>query len=82
MSERRAHIHVDGHPDAWEQMVFRDYLCDHPDVADDYSSLKERLASENTRGTVEYLEGKDGFIKGIMATAISEGYAAPYQSQV
>ena len=77
----KAHLHVRNHPHASEQIVFRDYMGDHPDLAEEYSTLKDRLASENTSGMREYLDGKDDFIKSVLAKAVSEGYVRPIESR-
>ncbi|MBT5532383.1 GrpB family protein, partial [Candidatus Poribacteria bacterium] len=34
-----------------------------------YGALKERLTLENTTGIAEYMEGKDAFVKDIIAKA-------------
>ena len=67
-------FYVKSHPRASEQICFRDYMRDHPQVAEAYSTLKEKLAEENTKGMVEYLEGKKEFMETVMETAIAAGY--------
>jgi GrpB-like predicted nucleotidyltransferase (UPF0157 family) len=65
----QAHVMEKGHFDIKRKLDFRDYLRAHPDEAETYGTLKERLAAENTQGVAEYIEGKDGFVKAIIAKA-------------
>ena len=65
----QGHVMQQGHFDIEAKLNFRDYLRVHPVEARAYSDLKEKLAEENTRGIAEYIEGKDTFVKGIIAKA-------------
>lgn len=65
----QAHVMEEGHFDIEQKLSFRDYLQTHPEDAKVYSDLKERLASENTKGIAEYIEGKDEFVKDIIHKA-------------
>ena len=65
----QAHVMEEGHFDIEQKLNFRDYLRAHPDEAETYGTLKERLTAENTQGIAEYIEGKDGFVKAIIAKA-------------
>ncbi|MAF10142.1 hypothetical protein CMK11_06785 [Candidatus Poribacteria bacterium] len=64
-----AHVMQAGHLDIEAKLNFRDYLRAHPEEARAYSDLKARLTAENTQGIGEYMEGKDAFVKGIIARA-------------
>ena len=37
---------VERHFEHWDNLLFRDYLITHPDVAEEYQQLKLRLAAE------------------------------------
>lgn len=54
------------------QILFRDYLCRHPDAAREYESLKFRLAEEDPSGGTKYLSGKSSFVEKILTTAEEE----------
>jgi GrpB-like predicted nucleotidyltransferase (UPF0157 family) len=68
---RTHHLHVfgAGHPRVRDHLEFRDYLIAHPDEADEYGRLKERLAEEFRHDIEGYMAGKDGFIKDVIAKA-------------
>lgn len=44
-------------------LAFRNYLIEHPAIAQAYSDLKRRLASEFPDDIEAYMDGKDPFIK-------------------
>jgi GrpB-like predicted nucleotidyltransferase (UPF0157 family) len=46
-------------------LAFRDYMRDHPDVAQKYSDLKRKLAAEYPNDITGYQAGKSEFIKEI-----------------
>ncbi len=71
----QVHVMEEGHFDIERKLNFRDYLRAHSSQAEAYGFLKERLAAENTRGIVEYIEGKNAFVEGIIAE--SEGWKSP-----
>jgi GrpB-like predicted nucleotidyltransferase (UPF0157 family) len=52
-----------------EQLMFRDYLIQHPERAALYRELKLKLAAANTKGMLEYLEGKTPFIRKTLRLA-------------
>jgi len=56
----------------WDQLLFRDYLIDHPDTAAEYAKLKLRLAHEHQSDRIAYTAGKSSFIAGIMEKARTE----------
>ena len=65
------HVHVChmGHPQIPELLVLRDYLRAHPDAAAEYGNLKADLAQCYSLDNVEYMRGKDSFVKRLIATA-------------
>jgi GrpB-like predicted nucleotidyltransferase (UPF0157 family) len=60
---RTHHIHmVESHfTEHWDRLLFRDYLIEHPEVAEEYAILKRRLASAS-QDRVEYTRGKTDFV--------------------
>ncbi len=51
----------------WQNtLLFRDYLRNHPDVAEEYAQLKQRLARRYPHDREAYLEGKSAFIKDVL----------------
>lgn len=60
--EKVYHLHV-RHLSDWNELYFRDYLIDHPDIAESYGALKASLldAYENNRDG--YTDAKTEFIK-------------------
>lgn len=62
--KRTHHIHmVEPDFDHWERLLFRDYLIEYPDVAREYSELKEKLSKVHRNNRVAYTEAKSNFIK-------------------
>ncbi|MGO9118659.1 MAG: GrpB family protein [Desulfomonilaceae bacterium] len=60
---RTHQIHmIEPHFEHWDRLLFRDYLIEHPDVAEEYRLLKIRLAVAFPRDRVAYAEGKTEFI--------------------
>ena len=47
------------------RQAFRDYMIAHPEDAQSYSKLKQRLAREYPTNIDGYMDGKDGFVKEI-----------------
>ncbi|SMO44929.1 GrpB family protein [Melghirimyces algeriensis] len=70
--DRTHHVHVfkQGSPDVHRHLAFRDYLRAHPDIADQYGSLKQRLARDYPTDIIAYMDGKDPFIKGVEQKAL------------
>jgi GrpB-like predicted nucleotidyltransferase (UPF0157 family)/2'-5' RNA ligase len=63
---RRTHkLHLCGpaHPCVENQILFRDLLNQDGDRALKYAQLKQQLSENNTKGMLEYLEGKAPFIE-------------------
>ena len=70
-SRRTHHIHVfaEGSPEIARHLEFRDYLNAHPDVAQEYSRLKESLAAAHRHDIDGYMAGKDAFIQDVQTRA-------------
>ena len=67
---RTHHIHmVESHFEHWDRLLFRDYLIDHPDVAQEYGNLKMRLSSTYEDDRVSYTQAKSDFIRRVTETA-------------
>jgi GrpB-like predicted nucleotidyltransferase (UPF0157 family) len=62
---RAFHVHINEVTSrAWEdQVIFRDYLITHPEVASEYAALKTSLAALYPGDRDAYLEGKAPFIQ-------------------
>jgi GrpB-like predicted nucleotidyltransferase (UPF0157 family) len=52
-----------------DHIDFRDYLREHPNVADEYASLKRSLASRHADDRLGYTEAKSQFIARVLAGA-------------
>jgi len=68
---RTHHIHmVESHfVEHWDRLLFRDYLIEHPPVAEEYRRLKLRLASDYPNDRVAYTRGKTEFVVKVTAMA-------------
>ncbi len=54
----------------WQKLVrFRDYLVQHPDLAEAYAALKKELARRYPTDREAYLEGKASFIERVLQEA-------------
>lgn len=53
-----------------EQVAFRDYLREHPDVAAEYRDLKRELAAEFADDRATYTERKSAFVQRILDEAL------------
>lgn len=69
------HIYEEGHPEIELNLLFRDYLRNHPEARDEYSKLKKDLLKEkfsyekNNSLFTGYNLGKDAFIRKILQLA-------------
>lgn len=52
-------------------IAFRDYLCAHPDVRDEYAALKRALAARYPYDIEAYCDGKEAFVKRCEAAALA-----------
>jgi GrpB-like predicted nucleotidyltransferase (UPF0157 family) len=69
--KRTHHIHmVEAEFEHWNRLLFRDYLIDHPDVAQEYARLKEKLSETNKGDRVAYTQAKSDFIGVVTDKAI------------
>jgi GrpB-like predicted nucleotidyltransferase (UPF0157 family) len=61
---RTHHIHMveAGFAEHWDRLLFRDYLIEHPQVADEYQRLKSNLASAHRNDRVAYTNAKSEFV--------------------
>ncbi|PKM66579.1 MAG: hypothetical protein CVU94_07455 [Firmicutes bacterium HGW-Firmicutes-19] len=50
------------------------YLTDHPKVRDAYGELKKNLAEQFPEEILDYMEGKDEFVKQMLMDLESKGY--------
>lgn len=67
---RTHHIHmVEPHFEHWKRLLFRDYLIQHPEIAEEYGRLKLRLAREHPNDRVAYTERKTDFVVKVMGLA-------------
>ncbi|MBE7382255.1 MAG: GrpB family protein [Leptolyngbya sp. SIO1E4] len=64
---RTHHIHIFtvGSDQVKRHLAFRDYMIAHPEDAQSYSELKQRLAREYPTNIDGYMDGKDEFIREI-----------------
>jgi GrpB-like predicted nucleotidyltransferase (UPF0157 family) len=53
----------------WDRLLFRDYLIDHPDVAQEYDNLKMRLSVTHQKDRVAYTQAKGDFISRVTEMA-------------
>ena len=55
-----------------KKIAFRDYLREHPEAAEQYALLKERLAEKYPNDREKYTAEKTEFIQNILSRAMSE----------
>jgi GrpB-like predicted nucleotidyltransferase (UPF0157 family) len=67
----QVHAFQSGSPEIERHLAFRDYMNAHPEAAQAYSLLKQRLAGEHPDDMEAYMDGKDPFIKEHLAQAIA-----------
>lgn len=68
------HIHItELTTDFWiDHILFRDYLCKYPKVAQAYGKLKLKLAKRHRTDRVAYGQAKTDFIEDVLAKARAE----------
>ena len=60
----------------WQNhLLFRDYLCQHPDDAKEYAQLKLQLATKYPQDRVAYTDGKAPFIQRMLQLAKTKASA-------
>ena len=71
---RTHHVHVNEvHSKNWEALVlFRDYMIQHPEMAQEYAKLKQELAQQFPTDRPAYLEKKSGLIERVLQSARSQ----------
>jgi GrpB-like predicted nucleotidyltransferase (UPF0157 family) len=71
---RTHHLHVvEPTSDFWERhLLFRDFLRQHPEKADEYYRLKRELADHYGQNRVGYTEAKTPFIRSVEEMARAE----------
>jgi GrpB-like predicted nucleotidyltransferase (UPF0157 family) len=57
-------------PHIERHLAFRDYMIAHPEEAQEYGKLKQRLARKHPNDIQRYMDGKEPFIKDCQARAI------------
>lgn len=69
VGRRTHHLHgyAAGSPQIERHLAFRDYLRAHPDIARQYSALKQQLIADG----VDYIEGKAPFVLATEAQALA-----------
>ncbi|SET71384.1 GrpB domain, predicted nucleotidyltransferase, UPF0157 family [Oceanobacillus limi] len=69
-----SHLHVcEFNSDEWlEKILFRDYLRQHPDIAEQYAILKRTLATEHKEDRSTYTKRKEPFIRMVIEQAWRE----------
>jgi GrpB-like predicted nucleotidyltransferase (UPF0157 family) len=73
---RTHHIHmVESDFEHWDRLLFRDYLIDHPEIAEEYRMLKLKLAHVYPHDRVAYTLGKTEFI--LKVTQIAREHYRP-----
>ena len=67
-AERVFHIHV--HPDGDnDEILFRDYLLAHTDIAKEYETLKQSLILRYSHNRDAYTDSKTDFVRRVVAMA-------------
>jgi GrpB-like predicted nucleotidyltransferase (UPF0157 family) len=66
----QVHAFQTGSIGAARHLAFRDYMIAHPEDAQAYGALKERLALQHPDDFEAYMDGKDAFIKENEAKAV------------
>ena len=72
--KRTHHLHmveVDS-VDRERTLLFRDYLRQHPEVAQEYAALKDKLAHQFQHNRPSYMKGKTPFIDQVVTLARAE----------
>jgi GrpB-like predicted nucleotidyltransferase (UPF0157 family) len=73
---RTHHIHmVESDFEHWDRLLFRDYLIERPEIAEEYQILKLKLAHVYPNDRVAYTLGKTEFI--VKVTQIARDYYRP-----
>ena len=65
------HMYALGHSEIKRHLAFRDYLRAHPEVAQEYGSLKEKLSQRFPYDIESYIKGKELLVSEINQKAIA-----------
>lgn len=68
----RLYLSLPDNPAHSDRIVFRDYLRSHPQAAEDYAALKQRLASGAHGDWDYYSGGKSDFVADILRKAAAQ----------
>ena len=79
-ADRVFHLHLRYTGD-WDELYFRDYLIAHPEIAEKYAKLKQKLEKEYEHDRDGYTEAKTEFIKKHTAEARIE-FAGKYSAEL
>lgn len=81
--ERRHHLYVCAvnAPNLHNHLIFRDYLREHPEIADAYGQLKKKLAQQYRQDAESYCDAKTDFIQQIVETATAQYSDRTFQPQ-
>ncbi|MBF0207915.1 MAG: GrpB family protein [Oligoflexia bacterium] len=74
LPNRHFHLHIVEKESAFwiTHMLFRDYLRNHSQIAQEYAALKKELATSSGGNINNYCNGKSEFIKNVIALAKKE----------
>ncbi len=69
------HLHIlqGDHPRWQRRLLFRDYLCNHPELARAYAKLKRDLAAAFDDDISGYMNAKTAFVAATLAEALGPG---------
>jgi GrpB-like predicted nucleotidyltransferase (UPF0157 family) len=72
------HVVVSGGAEERRTIAFRDYLCEHADLAREYEKLKRALAAHHSDADASareaYAEAKTAFVTAVTQRALADGY--------
>lgn len=75
---RTHHIHmIESQFEHWDRLLFRDYLIEHPVVAQEYGRLKMRLSAAHQNDRIAYTQAKSDFILQVTEKAKRRYRMAP-----
>jgi GrpB-like predicted nucleotidyltransferase (UPF0157 family) len=67
---RTHHLHmIEIDFEHWNRLLFRDYLIEHPDVAQEYGTLKMKLSERHGKDRVAYTKAKTEFVARVTEKA-------------
>jgi len=72
--ERTHHVHIyqEGNKEIARHLAFRNYLRENPRIAEEYGTLKKKLAKEYPYEIEKYIEGKEPLVVQIEKMAMGE----------